>query len=200
MNTQINIIRTYTTPNGVIGAVYTLAGRVCSTFVGRVKNVLEALKTALDIKEEGRELDRSESLQLYPEGPQPYKGAYRWKASDRANRRWWLPEAGTLLRHNGATYRVTGQGKTWEKARYMYCYMYCEMVSGDAATPAPVAAAVAPLATEKQIAYALRLGAANARKVYDTFDRYPFGFIFSRAQLGQMTRNEISGLIEELRA
>lgn len=43
MATQIEIIRTYKTQHGVLGAVYRIAGRVCSTFLGMVDDVAAAL-------------------------------------------------------------------------------------------------------------------------------------------------------------
>ena len=55
MTSQIEIIRTYKTSNGIVGAVYTYMGRKCSTFLGRVKDAAKALASSLGIDSRSRE-------------------------------------------------------------------------------------------------------------------------------------------------
>ena len=54
MTNQIEIIRTYKTSNGIVGAVYTYMGRKCSTFLGRVKDATQALFAMFGAQEPAR--------------------------------------------------------------------------------------------------------------------------------------------------
>jgi hypothetical protein len=191
MNAQIEIIKTYSNKFGVIGAVYTVAGRKCASFLGRVTDLLAAIKKVLKVVD-GRELNSTERGQTGGRAPEAHNGKFRLKFTDRASRQLWTPNAGEIVIIAGVSYIVEGQGEVWThgKDKSRYCYLVT-----DAPAAAP-AAEPAPKAGPAQVAYAIKLGATNARHMYDAATG---GMAFSRAQLEAMTMSEISDLIADIK-
>jgi hypothetical protein len=149
---------------------------------------------------EARELSISEKNQINVRTLEQSGDKFRVKCADRIGRNWKLPELGEVILIGDAAYRVEAPGKAWTSGKEMVCYLY--LASTDAApAPAPAAevkpAAAGPKATDAQVKFAIKLGATNSRSVFDAFDDGRPAYTV--AQLQDMTRSEISDLIDMLK-
>lgn len=153
---------------------------------------------------EARELSISEKNQVIVHTLEPAAGKYRVKCAERASRSWKLPEVGERIIIGENAYVVDGQGKSWTSGKDMVCYLYLVAADAPAEAPAQVEVIEVPaapakpagkLASAKQIAYAIKLGACNERIAFDAFQH---GNAYTRAELGAMTSSEISDIINEL--
>jgi hypothetical protein len=145
-----------------------------------------------------RNLTSTEKEQTGNRAPEAHNGKFRLKFTDRASRQLWTPDAGEVISIDGVSYTVEGSGDAWVsgKTKSRYCYLVTDAAPVVEPVAAPVAAPVAT-ATDKQVAYAIRLGATDASFMRDA---HPAGYVFTRSELAAMTRSEISELIDELTA
>ena len=151
---------------------------------------------------EARELSTSEKNQINVRTLEPSGDKFRVKCADRIGRNWKLPEPGEVILIDGAAYQVEATGKSWTSGKEMVCYLYltkpgavAEVAPVVEAKPAPVAAG--PKATDAQVRYAVKLGATNARTIFDAYDDGRPAYTVE--QLRNMSRADISDLIDMLK-